>query len=51
MAKKFIQLLNSLFTVVLSDNEKCVLSLRSNELFGRSDSLACMYLAAVYLAR
>lgn len=25
MAKKFIQLWNSLFTVVLSENEKCVL--------------------------
>lgn len=57
MAKKFFRLLDSLFNVVLSENEKCVRHLRPNEFFppneffGQSDSLACMYLVAVYLAR
>ena len=43
--------------MVLSENEKCVRHLRPNEFFppneffGQSDSLACMYLVAVYLAR
>lgn len=57
MAKKFFRLLDSLFNVVLSENEKCVRHLRPNEFFppneffGQSDSLACKYLVAVYLAR